>query len=430
MKRPTNLNRAWEALDAEYGILSAVDSKGVFIITADEIHLMREIRSDIKFEPRLLTHFDNRRQQPDLFLDNDISILPKQRGSYIIGKFDPFQKVKGFDDLDVVHVAPAELQSATPENRLNETMGLNYALATGILQQFTGQELRSTVGGRHAAGTWSYRIQSGNEEFELVAENPQIEVDGGYEGERSLVLVEAKNNVVWEFCLRQLYFPYRTWLNKVEKPVQSVFVAIDGDDFYLFEYVFPEPGLFQAELSKALHFIVDANTVTKSDLQELYSSTQCHDEPVGIPFPQANSPKTTMDVVDFIAENPGADKFDIAGFVGFTDRQSDYYCQSAAYFGFLQRNPNEHSRFELTAKGREFHAADERHRKMLFVKALMERVVFRRCFEVFNVVGEIPDEAETIRIMREEVELGEAVYKRRSSTVRNWIRWLKNIVTD
>ena len=430
-KKETNLDAAWNALDSEYELIKHIEADGVVELTAEQIHAVRESGKykGVKFEPRLLTHFDNRQQQPSLFLDNNVSILPKQRGSYVIGTFNPFVSITDYEKFETIHIRPVPLVSATADNRMNEAMGLNYALACGILQDFTGQELKSTIAGRHAAGTWNYGIKSGKATVKLLAENPQIEVDGGYEGPDSIVLTEAKNNIVQEFCLRQLYFPYRTWLNKVKKPIRCVFVAISGDDYYLVEYVFPDPELFHANRIKTLHYIVDANEITETKLIKLFNNAVCKPEPEDIPFPQADNTRTTFDIIEYYGQNAEVDKWDIAKYVGFTDRQSDYFCNSAAYFGFLERNGN--GRFTLTPRGKSFCNASTRKRKELFASALFERPVFRDCYQYYLENEVIPDRNATIEIMKRHIKLNtEGMYTRRSSTVRSWTKWLADITEE
>ena len=438
---PTNKDLAWEALDKYYHLLSTAEAEGFAELTADQISNMRTICPEIKFEPRLLTHFDNHQQQPKIFKDNHLSLLPRERGSYVIGYFDPFRRIIGpkgqadfesYGDFPIERISsPKHLQSATTENRFNETMGMNWLANTGTLAKFVGEEdLMPTVAGRYAGGEWDYWVRSRGNLVRLSAENPQIEVDAGYESDSYLVLTEAKNSAVWEFCMRQLYFPFRAWKRRVSKPIRTIFVAIDGDDFYLVEYRFPEPEVFEAQLVGAKHYIIGGAGFTKRGLQRLHDDTSAEPEPNNVPFPQANSVPTVMDVIQFMAENPHANKNDIAEFVGFTDRQSDYYCHAAEYLGFL-RKPGAGKPYELTKKGWDFcDATTKDSKRWMFAEAMMRRAVFREMFEKMAEDSDASTDRDlAIRIMKKHINFNtDGMYIRRAGTVTSWMKWMQALI--
>ena len=76
--------------------------------------------------------------------------------------------------------------------------------------------------------------------------NSQIEIDGGYEGDSSLNLIEAKNYISDDFLIRQLYYPYRLWSNKIGKRVRPIFLTYSNGIFHLREYEFVTPELYNS----------------------------------------------------------------------------------------------------------------------------------------------------------------------------------------
>ena len=68
------LNRIWNALDEQYRIVETAAKENYCFISYDDIHDAGD------YEPRLITHFNERRQMPQLFTDNGLSILPKGKG--------------------------------------------------------------------------------------------------------------------------------------------------------------------------------------------------------------------------------------------------------------------------------------------------------------------------------------------------------------
>lgn len=91
-KKERKIDCAWTALDKRYEVVFEATHKHYCFISAEQIHGASSDYPEIKFEPRLLTHFDTREQMPTLFTENDLSVLPKDDG-YVIGQFDPFVKL-------------------------------------------------------------------------------------------------------------------------------------------------------------------------------------------------------------------------------------------------------------------------------------------------------------------------------------------------
>ena len=65
------------------------------------------------------------------------------------------------------------------------------------------------------------------------------EVDAGYESDKQVVLVEAKNSASKNTIIRQLYYPYRQWQQYTKKPVKTLFFEKQGNlySLWLFSFV-------------------------------------------------------------------------------------------------------------------------------------------------------------------------------------------------
>ncbi|EAE9730490.1 hypothetical protein CCZ53_14165, partial [Listeria monocytogenes] len=85
MAKLNQTDEAWERLFEKYNILEVIERDGVFIISAQQIKEYREAR--------LMTKFDHKANLPNLFKNNDLSILPNSRGTYVIGKFNAYQQL-------------------------------------------------------------------------------------------------------------------------------------------------------------------------------------------------------------------------------------------------------------------------------------------------------------------------------------------------
>lgn len=85
----TKNDLAWEKLFDKYNIMHEIENKGFFQIESKDINEFREAR--------LATKFDHKSNLPKLFKDNNLSILPITRGSYIISSFEAY---KEFSELN------------------------------------------------------------------------------------------------------------------------------------------------------------------------------------------------------------------------------------------------------------------------------------------------------------------------------------------
>lgn len=433
-----NIDKAWECLDAEYHILDIVEKDSFAEISAQQMHEMRgKVEyATIKFEPRLLTHFDNSNQQPKLFKDNDLSIMPTSRGSYVVGHFNPFVEIGGDTDYDKIEekllYPKGDWDSLSEQMLFNETMGLNYAESHGILEDFVGESLNSTVAGRQSGGTWKYNVISNGEQATLSVDNPQIEIDGGYEGNNELVLVEAKNHLVSEFCLRQLYFPFRAWRERISKPIRTIFAVINGSDIYLYEYSFKDPETFEAELIKCCKYQIAVNRPTKEEVFKLFKNTSPKTEPA-ITFPQADSPSRTIDIIHRLVSSEPEDGLEmtatgISELYGIHRRQGNYYGDAAVYFGYAQKHGNGTS-YEPTKHAAQFAELNtQKQKKMHICQSVFELPVFHDAFGYYVATGEEMPKKEIVKLISKyRNDLNEGTPARRSSTVSAWIKWIINL---
>ena len=80
----------------------------------------------------------------------------------------------------------------------------------------------------------------------IDTESVQTEVDAGYEGKDSLVLIEAKNFSATDVIIRQLYYPFRQWSENTTKKVYPVFfekrVVNQENIFYIWQFEFTDVG--------------------------------------------------------------------------------------------------------------------------------------------------------------------------------------------
>lgn len=100
---------AWEKLFHHFDIVNKVNQNLLFEITSAEINKIGNQ------EARLMTKFDHQNNLPRLFRENNLSILPNSRGSYLIGRFKTHHKIK-YDDIikPIKKSFPNEIESISP----------------------------------------------------------------------------------------------------------------------------------------------------------------------------------------------------------------------------------------------------------------------------------------------------------------------------
>ena len=226
MSQKTKNDIAWEKLFAEYNILAEIRQIGVFRISATQINKLREAR--------LMTKFDHRVNLPQIFRDNGLSILPDSRGTYLIGCFDAYQDVlPGSSTEPIEFQFPVGIETIDRANLYSEVSALLCAYNSGMIADIIGEAVYLTIMGRMSTSRFSYQIRDRmtSQWHTIDVDSAQCEIDGGFEGETKLVLIEAKNYTVDDFLIRQLYYPYRLWQAKTNKEVIPIFMTYSNDVF-------------------------------------------------------------------------------------------------------------------------------------------------------------------------------------------------------
>lgn len=59
-------------------------------------------------------------------------------------------------------------------------------------------------------------------------------------------LIEAKNSLSKDFLVRQLYYPYKLWSNKIAKNVRPLFLTYTNGIFHFREYAFEDPNHYNS----------------------------------------------------------------------------------------------------------------------------------------------------------------------------------------
>ncbi len=218
-------------------------SKSPFILTADQIKAVcQDFKKTAEKEVRILCKQDSREDRPQIFKDNGLFILPTHNGVYAI--------IKGEGYVDIPEIITPikdyhkkldfELTSSSIGD--SEMQHLDYAYANSIIRTFMDDEsLVLTIRGRKYTPMFTFNVEGQTIDVSSV----QTEVDAGYEGRNSIVLIEAKNSSTNNTIIRQLYYPYRQWQDNCGKKVYTLFfekrIINEAKIYYIWQFEFENP---------------------------------------------------------------------------------------------------------------------------------------------------------------------------------------------
>lgn len=423
----TQNDRAWEALFEKYDILSHIESDGKFMISASQIKEYRE--------PRLMAKFDHHINLPQIFAKNNLAILPISRRDYVISYFEAYQPFEALDQPITKASLPINLQSLDANNISSEAIAINCALASGMLSDFLEEDvLHSTVSGRMGTGQFDFRIRNSRRKAptEVSVNNSQMEIDAAFEGVHSLSLLEAKRDLSEDFLIRQLYYPYRVWHNRVTKKVKPIFLVYSNGIFSLYEYEFQNPDSYNSlVLVKHKNYSIEDTAIGLPDLQEVAFHTQMVPEP-RVSFPQANRFERVINLCELLNAQE-LSREQVTEEYAFDIRQTNYYTDAARYLGLLEKHYEDGRRpvYSLSTLGKRIMNLNYKQRQLAFCEVILQHRPFKETFKLCMKTGSMPDVSAIVAIMQEsnlyKVE-SRSTYVRRSSTIKGWINWMLGLI--
>ena len=418
---------AWEKIFKKYNILSMILTNGIFEISADQI---REFR-----EPRLMAKFDHKINLPKIFLENNLSILPITRGNYLIANFETYHEFESESNVIYKAELPDYIQSLDCENIFSESVALNCAFASGIIANFMEDEnILPTITGRMSAGEFNFEINNvkNNEKYIVHVKNPQIEIDAAYEGIKNFAIIEAKRDISEDFLIRQIYYPYRMMYEKITKNIKLIFFVYSNGIYHLYEYKFENPEHYNSLiLVKQKNYSVEDTKINSEDIQEILQKTILKTEPE-IPFPQADNFERIINLCELLNKKV-LSKDDVTTEYDFDERQTNYYTDAARYLGLIEKKNSGNISYNLSKFGEKILSQNYKNRQLAYCECILSHKVFYETLKKFFDSGEMPDNKEIVQIMKKSDLFNiqsEETFKRRSSTIKNWLNWIVGLIND
>ena len=384
-----------------------------------------------------MAKFDHRINLPQIFSDNNLAILPISRGDYIISHFSAYHSFEPTEDRAQNLSLPAHIQSLDANNVPSETVAINCALASGILSDFLEEDtLCSTVSGRMGSGNFDFKIlnTATNSLSAVQVSNSQIEIDAAFEGIESLALIEAKLDLSDDFLVRQLYYPFRVWRERITKKVRPIFLVYSNGIYNLYEYEFKDPDEYNSlALIKSKNYSIEDTIIEMSDLLGVAERITTFATEPDIPFPQADSFERVINLCELIGTNT-VNSEEITDNYAFDARQTKYYSDAARYLGLINKFSEDRKPFfALSSLGKSIMNLSYKQRQLAFCQIILEHKAFHDTFSLWLSQGSVPEKKDVVQIMRQANLFNmdsESTYHRRASTVRRWINWILGLIQE
>ena len=405
MSRVTT-QESWKNIFSHYNILTEIKANNFFDITADEIKAI-----DGK-EARLMTKVDFRENLPTIMQQNGLSILAIKNGVYRIAPNDPFIDIDKKIHTPIIEIEPpTNILSIDPFNIKSESAALDIATITEMSEIVFGEESNLSIRGR-LRGSLSFNIDTTPYNIDGV----QIEVDGGYEGNTSINLIEAKIGFRNNINIRQLLYPHLYWEDQItsKKNVKSYIFYLQDDVYRFIPYV-TDGGIGYADHSneKAFKFKEPSSTFLLNSIPIDQNNID-----LNVPFPQADKFDTVHTMLLLIADHPCMTKEELKLNFDIVDRQIDYYYNVLKW---LKLCKEENNCMVLTDKAIPLLELSFKNRTIELAKLVFSEPICNNALNSRNVGMNL---FQRYRVNKESTK------DRRLQTIKAWITYFKDIIEN
>lgn len=250
-------NTSWLKIFNDYNIFQHNFDNSPFPINAAQIkQSCQNFTIVAEKEVRILCKQDSRSDRPQVFIENNLFLLPTKNGEYNIVRGEGYVDIPDITSDLKLYDSKLDFKLETSLIGNSEMQHLDFAYASSLIRTFMDDpSLVLTIRGRKYTPEFSFHVNN-----QLVnVKSVQTEVDAGFEGKDKIVLIEAKNSSTNNTIIRQLFYPYKQWKSYTSKDVHLLFFEKRGQNYYIWQYVFDDENDYNSiKLLKSERFkIVD-----------------------------------------------------------------------------------------------------------------------------------------------------------------------------
>jgi hypothetical protein len=229
-------SKSWNKIFKDYSIHKHNFDESPFRITAVQIkRACQNFTETGEKEVRILCKQDTRENRPQVFIDNDLFLLPVKNGEYVIVKGEGYVDIPEIKEIHEVYPSKLDFKLDTSLVGNSEMQHLDFAYASSLIRTFMEDDsLILTIRGRKFTPQFSFTV--GTQKIEV--QSVQTEVDAGYEGKKQVVLIEAKHAQAQNIIIRQLYYPFRQWQTHTQKKVVTLFFGKNDETYSIWHFQF------------------------------------------------------------------------------------------------------------------------------------------------------------------------------------------------
>lgn len=416
---------AWEAVFEAHNVQERLRTESYVTLTADELRRFRE--------PRLMVKIDQSQNRPEVFRKLDLNVIALSDRTFAIGNFDLFFELPrlSLQDLQIL-AAPEKFETLETRNLRSETAVLHAAHLSGMISSVFGKEMLHTVSGKTSTGFFDFSVSSSTgESVNLSADRARIEIDGGFEGDDVFALFEVKLNFSENFNVRQLYYPFRAWSERITKDLVPTFLNYSDGIFRFYELDFPvHEDLTSVEVIGSSLFAFEDPFVSEGEVEKLLSSSADFSA-ADVPFPQADKFDKVIDLLQILSTGPKSVE-EISGSFAFDPRQADYYFNAARFLGLAETENLPGGRRTLTTLGANIVLLPPAERNFELMQRICGIPVFRETLRngVSGSGTEYMQDFATsyMNSHRNEFGLSGSTVGRRARTVSAWCHWILDLL--
>ncbi|STQ86308.1 type II restriction enzyme [Helicobacter muridarum] len=223
-------SESWEKIFRDLKIDKHDFNKSPFNISAEQIKFcVKNFAKTSQKEVRILCKQDSKEERPQVFIDNNLFILPVKNGGYTICKGDGYIDIPDIQTQSISYKSKLDFELKSAKVGDSEMQHLDFAYASSLIRTFLNDEsLVLSIRGRKYTPEFSFNTNIYNN---ILVKSVQTEVDSGFEGKDKIVLIEAKNSQTKNVIIRQLYYPMRQWHIHTQKEVITLFLKNEAMNF-------------------------------------------------------------------------------------------------------------------------------------------------------------------------------------------------------
>jgi hypothetical protein len=239
-------SKAWLKICNDYKVLEHNFNNSPFALSAAQIKkACQRFRKTSEKEVRILCKQDTREDRPDIFIKNNLFLLPVKNGFYNIIKGEGYVDIPQINTSIEIYSQKLDFALETSKIGNSEMQHLDYAYANSLIRTFMkDNSLVLTIRGRKYTPSFNFCV---NKQIISVT-SVQTEVDAGYEGKEQIVLIEAKSFKSTNIIIRQLFYPYRQWQEVSNKKVVTLFFekTLNNNIYYIWQFEFTNPNNYNS----------------------------------------------------------------------------------------------------------------------------------------------------------------------------------------